>query len=106
MRLNLAQPVRCLTLLRLFVEEVEAKLSGIAEPARRHGTVVRGTTMRMNVTVVGGSNSPKLEVVIDSNQTVAALRLRIWQQLADHAIHHAAVHLDFLRFVDVPRVLD
>ena len=75
---------RCLTLLRLFVEEVEAKLSGVAEPARRHGTVVRGTPMRMVITLVGSGNSPKVEVVIDSNQTVAALRQRIWEQLASH----------------------
>ena len=60
---------------------MEAKLSGVAEPARRHGTVGRGTPMRMLVTLVGGGNSPKLELVVDSNQTVAALRQRIWEQV-------------------------
>ena len=40
--------------------------------------------MRMLITLVGGGNSPKLELVIDSNQTVAALRQRIWEQLASH----------------------
>ena len=45
--------------------------------ARRHGTAVRGTPMRVTVTLVGGSNSPKFEVHVDSNQTVAALRARV-----------------------------
>ena len=76
---------RCLTLLRLFVEEVETKLpSGRGSRSERHGTTVRGMPMRVQVTVVGGSNSPKLEVNTDSSQTVGSLRARVWQQLAQH----------------------
>ena len=78
---------RCLTLLRLFVEEVEAKLPAdetLGGRARRHGAAVRGVPMRILVTVVGGSNTPKLEVQIDSNQTVAALRSRVWRELSTH----------------------
>ena len=52
--------------------------------ARRHGTAVRGTPMRITVTLVGGSNTPKFDVSIDSNQFVAALRTRVWQQLGSH----------------------
>ena len=76
---------RCLTLLHLFVEEVETKLpsAGAANP-NRHGTAVRGVPMRVQVTLVGGSNSPKLEVSIDSSQSVGALRSQVWQQLGQH----------------------
>ena len=77
---------RCLTLLRLYVEEVEAKLPADDSSlrARRHGTAVRGTPMRITVTLVGGSNTPKFEVRIDSNQNVGTLRARVWQQLGSH----------------------
>ena len=77
---------RCLTLLRLFVEEVEAKLPAddVGMRARRHGTVVRGNLMSVSVTLVGGANSPKLNVRIDSNQTVGSLRMRVWQELSEH----------------------
>eukprot|EP00966_Prymnesium_polylepis_P145110 3350950-Prymnesium_polylepis.1 len=74
---------RCLTLLRLFVEEVENKAGG-AGRAQRHGTAVRGVPMRIQVTVVGGSNSPKLEVVTESSATIGTLRSRVWQELAQH----------------------
>ena len=66
---------RCLTLLRNFVEEVEAKLpeDDSSRRARRHGTAVRGTPMRILVTVVGGSNAPRFGET-DSNQQVSSLR--------------------------------
>ena len=78
---------RCLTLLRLFVEEVEAKTptDDLSDGrARRHGTAVRGTSMRISITLVGGLNAPMLEVAVDSNQTVAVLRTHVWQQLGSY----------------------
>ena len=74
---------RCLTLLRLFVEEVENK-AGSCGRSQRHGTAARGLPMRVQVTVVGGSNTPKLEVGTDSSQTIGSLRSRIWQELGQH----------------------
>ena len=77
---------RCLTLRRVFVEEAEAKLvaDGAAAPSRRHGMAVRGVPVRVTVTLVGGSNSPRLDVLIDSKATVGALRAQIWKALARH----------------------
>ena len=51
---------RCLTLLRLFVEEVEAKAPDDASMRlRRHGHAGRGSQMRISVTLVGGAKSPR-----------------------------------------------
>ena len=67
---------RCLTLLRLFVEEVEAKLPagdvGHARTPARHGRARQRDERERHL--VGGANSPKLDVRIDSNQTVGSLR--------------------------------
>ena len=45
---------------------------------------VRGVPVRVTVTLVGGSNSPRLDVLIDSKATVGALRAQIWKALARH----------------------
>eukprot|EP00965_Chrysotila_dentata_P138396 4577463-Pleurochrysis_carterae.AAC.1 len=71
---------RSLTLLRLFVEEVERKWPRL-HGAARHGAASRGALMRVAVMLVGASNSPRPTVVVHSNQTVGDLRLRIWHEL-------------------------
>jgi ubiquitin C-terminal hydrolase len=75
---------RCLTLLRLFVVEVEKRTAlvvGGAAP-RRHGACLRGAPMSVQVMLGGGAPSgPRPTVAVHTNHTVGDLRVKVWREL-------------------------
>lgn len=77
---------RCLTLLRLFVVELEKRSTPTdgAATSRRHGACVRGAPMTIQIMLVGGGGKdPRPTVGMHSNQTVGELRVRVWRELLD-----------------------
>jgi len=79
---------RCLTMLRLFVTELEkrAPLTPGGSLSRRHGACVRGSPMTVQVMLVGGASGLRPSLRMHSNQTVDELRRRVWQELRDAAL--------------------